>query len=323
MSSKKKNIYTFLGKVILITLLIVLFVRTFLIEPYTVSSTQMEASLLTGDRILIDKTAYGVRLPITILTIPFTFDSFFDMKSYSSAVEIPYKRILEEKVERNDIILFNNPVEADKPLDKRNLIISRCIALSGDSVQVKNGNFFINDYSYVSSPNVVDEYIARISDEELDEAILESEISVSNRRRSEDTVFLRMSRFDAFVLNENLVDSVRFVNQIDSIDSYNFLIPYKGKIIDIDARTLSIYGQVILQEQGTKARLKDDILYIDNKEQKEYAFEDNYYWVISDNTTNALDSRTIGFIPFRNIIGKANMIWYSRDKERCFTKIEK
>lgn len=325
--SKKKNIYIYLGKVILITLLIILCVRTFLIEPYTISSPQMETLLLKGDRILINKTAYGVRLPMTILTIPFTFDNIFGFKSYSTLIEAPYKRILEKEVSRNDIVLFNNPLESEKPLDKRGLIVSRCIALPGDTILVENGLFQIKNRQYIASPDIMEEYMANIMTlSEIKEIMEEQNIPLRTLKHQSDTISFVLNRLEAFIVNENLKDSVLLKNKIDTTQNYLLPVPFKGKIVDIDSNSLTMYRQVIELEQGDKMKVSGDKLFINGKEQKSYTFEDNYYWMLSDNKHNSIDSRTLGFIPFKSIIGKASFIWYSSDTgdskwKRCFTLI--
>lgn len=317
MSSKKKNIYIFLGKVILITLLIVFCIRTFFIEPYTVSSTQMETALVNGERILIDKTAYGIRMPITILTVPFTFDK------YSDIVELPYKRIFESSVKRNDIVLFNNPLDTLRPLDKRELLLSRCVALPGDSVHVKNGIFRINERDYVCSPDVTKEYFIKTSNRKnLTEVINELEISVPSSRIEADTVFLRLNKLEAFILNKSLPDSMQVTTLIDTVSNYKFLIPAKDKTINLDTETIAIYKHIILMEKGSKAKIVDNKLYILGEEQRRYTFTDNYYWMLSDNTLKSSDSRSLGFIPFKNIIGKGRFIWYSPVKGRSFSTIK-
>ncbi|MFV0538795.1 MAG: signal peptidase I [Dysgonomonas sp.] len=317
MSSKKKNIYIFLGKVILITLLIVFCIRTFFIEPYTVSSVQMETALVNGERILIDKTAYGIRMPITILTVPFTFDK------YSSVIELPYKRVFESSVKRNDITLFNNPLDTLKPLDKRELLLSRCVALPGDSVHVKNGIFRINERDYVCSPDVMNEYFIKTQNRKsLTEIINELEISVPSSRVKADTVFLRLNKLDAFILNKSLPDSMQVTTLIDTISNYKFLIPAKGKTIKLNTEAIVIYKQIILMEKGSKAKIVDNKLYILGEEQRYYTFANNYYWMLSDNTLKSADSRSLGFIPFKNIIGKGRFIWYSPVKGRSFSTIK-
>jgi signal peptidase I len=327
MSRKKKNMYIYLSKVILVTLLIILCVRTFLIEPYTISSSLMETSLLKGDKVFIDKTSYGIRLPMTILTIPFTFDNILGRRSYSTAIEAPYKRLFEKSISRNDIVLFNNPMEADKPLDKKSLIVSRCVALPGDTIRMEGGTFSINNIKYTDSPDVMAEYTIDIPAlQDVKEIMEEQDIPVRNLQSRADMASMRLNKLEAFIINENLPDSVLLRSKTDTIQAYQLVIPFKGKIINIDAANITIYRQAIVSEQGDKAEITEDKLIIDGKEQTRYTFEDDYYWVLSDNTENAMDSRSLGFIPFRNVIGKVHYIRFSSDngnigKECCFTSV--
>lgn len=330
MSSKKKNIYVYLGKVILVTLLIVLLVRSFFLESFSVSSAQMEMTLLRGDKILINKTAYGIRMPVTLLSIPFTFDKIFGIKSYSTALQAPYKRIFARGVDRGDIVLFNNPLETDKPLDKRSLLLSRCVALPGDSMRVENGLFIINGRSYLGCPNTAEEYSFKASaKKELDDIAKELQISIPVGTVRGDSVITHLSKYDAFVLNESLSDSLTLVPcKKDTLKSHTFLIPFKGKIIDLNESSLVVYKQIILQEQeGKDVKIEGGELLIDDIRQVDYTFEDSYYWMLSDNSIHSTDSRSIGFIPFSSIVGKASLIWHSSDEngtrpERCFSSIK-
>lgn len=260
MSSKKKNIYAYLGKVILITLLIVLCIRCFLIEPFTVSSSQMENALFYEDRILIDKTAYGIRLPITVLSIPFTFDNLWGRKSYSSAIQLPYARLFTGQIGRNEIVLFNDPLDIDKPLDKRSLILNRCIALPGDTMLIQNGL---------------------------------------------PCLFGGDSTSEGQLPVKEIVEDVDYATSI--------VVPAKGKMINLDSKNIIIYERTIEQEQGSNASVRDGKLFMDGIEQDTYTFEDDYYWMLSDNPQNMQDSRTIGFIPFKHVIGKARFVWYNPD----------
>lgn len=328
MSSKKKNIYTYLGKVILITLLIVLCIRTFFVESYTISSSQMQTSLLEGDQVLIDKTSYGVRLPITILTIPFTFDKIFGVRSYLTSIEAPYKRILEKKIERNDIILFNNPMDIGKPLDKRDLIVSRCIAIPGDTISVEKGRLSLNGINYIASADVMNEYSMDIlALKDIQPIMEEHNIPIRSLKHRADTISIMLNKLEAFIINENIEDStVSICCKTDTTQNYRLIVPSKGKVISINSLNINMYKQLILQEQGGDAHIADNKLYIEGKEQTTYTFQDDYYWMLSDNIKDALDSRTLGFIPFKNIIGKVRLIWYSSHngnvrKERCLTSV--
>ena len=43
-------------------------------------------------------------------------------------------------------------------------------------------------------------------------------------------------------------------------------------------------------------------------------FTKDYYWVSANNTINLSDSRLFGFVPEDHIIGKASIIWFSKEK---------
>jgi signal peptidase I len=321
MSAKgKRNIYFFLGKVILIALLIVFIIRCFFVESYVVTSSQMESSLSEGDRVLVNKTSYGIRLPIAILTIPFTFDTFFGYKSYSSSVQLPYKRIFSDQVERNDVVLFNNPNEAEKPLDKRSLVLSRCIGLPGDTIHVFNDRFIIDGKEYTPSPDMIETY--SFSPLYIDTVkILMKAMNIPLREANvqNDTIFpLYLSRFELYLVDQKLdYPDDLFMLQGDSL-SYSFVIPHKGMSIKLNPENRVLYEQAVNFETGGMADKET--------ENKEYVFTDNYYWMLSDNTVNSIDSRTIGFIPHKSVIGKASLIWCSSGANgfrwnRCFSDV--
>ncbi len=324
MSSKKKNIYIYLGKVILITLLIVLIVRTFFISSFTISSPQMEVTLYDGDKILIDKTAYGIRLPITILSIPFAFDNIGGIQSYSSIWQLPYKRISPKSVNKNDIVLFNNPLETDKPLDKRSLIISRCAALPEDTIEMKKGLLFISGKQYEGSPNMLKQYKTILSDGEELKFIL-SELDIPERDITQDSIYIRLkiSKYEAFLLRGAIADSLSVVNAIDTTQNYSFIVPSKGYKIRLNEENLIVYKQVIEQEQqGKEITITNGVLRINGIEHNYYTFDDDYYWMLSDNTDSTTDSRSLGFVPFHNVIGKAFYVWDSNNKNQRFSPIE-
>lgn len=314
-----------MGKVILVTLLIVFLARCFLIESFSVSSPQMESAISQNDKVLIDKTAYGIRLPVTVLSIPFTFDNIGGFKSYSSSLKLPYKRIFERKAGLNDIVLFNNPIETDKPLDKRSLILSRIVGLPGDSMEVREGMTMINGQRYTASPDMIESYKIKIPHNyDLDNIIEQHHIRIGEQAEEQDTLVLSLNKYDAFLLKEFLPDTVSLIPvKNDTIQTYKFTIPAKDKSIAITEDNFSYYKQIISWENNNSDVIFDNgMLIIDGIRQGIYSFKDDYYWVLSDNVDKSLDSRHLGFIPFSSIIGKARFIWYSKEKSHCFSKVE-
>ena len=93
---------------------IVLILRSFLVEPFTIPSASMVPTLKIGDYILVNKFAYGLRLPV-IGTLVFDID----------------------KPERGDIMVFKFP---ENP--KINYI-KRVIGLPGDRIRYDNNKILI------------------------------------------------------------------------------------------------------------------------------------------------------------------------------------
>ena len=95
--------------------LIVLLLRSFLVEPFRIPSGSMMPTLLIGDFILVNKFTYGVRLPVL------------------------HTKILEiGQPERGDIVVFRYP--KNPAID----YIKRVVGLPGDRVAYYNKQVYVN-----------------------------------------------------------------------------------------------------------------------------------------------------------------------------------
>lgn len=99
-------------------LLIVLLFRSFLFEPFKIPSGSMIPTLLVGDFILVNKYAYGLRLPV-----------------------LNKKFVSIGKPERGDVIVFR------KPGDEGVSFIKRLVGLPGDTISYRDKQLFINGES--------------------------------------------------------------------------------------------------------------------------------------------------------------------------------
>ena len=61
---KKRFIKDYL-ELLIITVLIALFIRAFVVQAFEIPSSSMEPTLLIGDYLLINKFTYGIRIPYT------------------------------------------------------------------------------------------------------------------------------------------------------------------------------------------------------------------------------------------------------------------
>ncbi len=135
-------------------------VHTYFMQPFTIPSSSLEKSLLVGDFLFVSKMHYGARTPMTTVALPMVHDTIpkLGVKSYFSKPQLPYFRLPGfQKIERNDIVVFNWPVDTlvdirpgfmkgsvQKPIDKKTNYVKRCVGIPGDSLEVRDGYVYIN-----------------------------------------------------------------------------------------------------------------------------------------------------------------------------------
>jgi signal peptidase I len=96
-------------------LLIVLLFRSFLFEPFKIPSGSMIPTLLIGDFIVVNKFAYGLRLPV-----------------------VNRKIVPIGEPQRGDVVVFRYPV------DPKVNFIKRMVGLPGDTITYRDKQLYIN-----------------------------------------------------------------------------------------------------------------------------------------------------------------------------------
>jgi len=133
---------------------LVFFLRSFLVEPFKIPSSSMLPTLVVGDLILVNKYAYGIRLPII------------------------NKKIIEiGQPQRGEVMVFKFPDDPSKDY------IKRIVGVPGDKIVYKNKRLTVNGKvaSYQQLPDYLDEetlsyskqYVERL--ENVQHRILNSE----------------------------------------------------------------------------------------------------------------------------------------------------
>ena len=108
-------------KTVAVALLIAMFLRILLFQPFTIPSASEEPNLYEGDYVIVTKFDYGWSRH----SIPFSPPLFEG-------------RILSKAPERGDIIVFK------LPRDGRTDYIKRLIGVPGDRVQMRQGLLYLN-----------------------------------------------------------------------------------------------------------------------------------------------------------------------------------
>jgi signal peptidase I len=135
-------------------------VHTYFMQPFTIPTSSLEKSLLVGDYLFVSKFHYGARVPSTVIAAPMVHDSlpFTGTASYLKRPQLPYTRLPGlQKVKNNDIVCFNWPADSlatmwgdtsgkftYKPVDKKTNYVKRSVGIAGDSLEMRNGYFYIN-----------------------------------------------------------------------------------------------------------------------------------------------------------------------------------
>ncbi len=101
---------------LVVAFILAMLIRTFLIQPFKIPSGSMRMTLVEGDRLFVNKLAYGPMVPLTSYRLP----GFV-------------------KPRRGDVVVFKYPIQRQKDF------IKRLIALGGETVEIKDGRVYIND----------------------------------------------------------------------------------------------------------------------------------------------------------------------------------
>lgn len=120
-AKKEEGNWELIRSLIIAILLATLF-RSFAYEPFHIPSGSMKPTLLEGDYIFVSKPSYGY----SRYSFPFGFPPFEG-------------RILDEKPERGDVIVFKLPSNPSVNY------IKRLIGMPGDLIQMKQGVLHINN----------------------------------------------------------------------------------------------------------------------------------------------------------------------------------
>ncbi len=115
-------------KTIVYALLLAGLIRTVIFQPFWIPSGSMKPSLLIGDFLFVNKFAYGYSA--------YSCPGFrgWNMCGFAEGAE---GRVFETMPERGDVIVFRHPVSGQD-------YIKRLIGLPGDTIEVQNGQVFIN-----------------------------------------------------------------------------------------------------------------------------------------------------------------------------------
>ncbi|UCE04438.1 MAG: signal peptidase I [bacterium] len=300
---RKKNIVREYVEAILVALIAAMILRILVVQAFRIPTGSMKDTLLVGDFLLVNKFIYGVRTPDHIPLVN---------------IKIPHFRLPAFKDPKpGDIVVFKYPL--DEKLD----YIKRCVAVAGQTVEVRNGYLYVD-----GKPEGKSKFIKRVYDSAEGTYVLHYRITKDNGRSYE----------------------------IRHHENTNYVSNHFGPLrtSNSNSRTVEMrQGQVFIDgKPGGKAELLDKV-YQEGKGQyrlrylitddKGNSYEINDYqevqqlpenygpvkvpeghlFAMGDNRNNSSDSRYWGFLPGENIVGQALIIYWSWDNQIPLYKIFK
>lgn len=247
-----------------------IFFQTLIFASFMIPSDSMSPELKEGDNVLVAKPVYGARLFNVFATLNLKQVKIYRFPGLAN-------------IERNDIIVFNNPYpEKGKALNMHILkyYVKRCVGLPGDSISIVNGFNKVNSFQGV---------LGNYESQKL------------------------LSKTEAHHIHQNVYGALPF----DSLAQWNIkdfgpmYIPAKGDSVEMTRLNYLLYKRLIEWETGERLDFKENRTYLGNSECKGYRFKENYYFMAGDNVMNSSDSRYWGLVPEEYIVGKVWLIWKS------------
>lgn len=280
----------------LLTLFLVLFclgIVWFLLQittftTFRIPSDSMEPSLMAGDNILVNKCVMGGRI--------FSLTDALDKK------EVNISRLPGwGKIKRNDVLVFNFPYPAEWDsigFDVMNYYVKRCIALPGDTLEIRNGYYKVKGIK-----------------EAIGNVVAQKRISLLKQDATQNIVM------ETYPWKKSLGWTIQEFGPLS--------VPARGQEIVMDSLALMLYRPLIEWELKERLFQKGDMICLGDSIVFKYRFTENYYFVSGDKMENSKDSRYWGLLPESYIVGKATLIWKSinlyTDKvcwDRVLKKIE-
>ena len=228
----------------------------------------------------------------------------------------------------------------EQDLNKRPIYISRCAALPGDLVEIRDNHLIINKketaplktnknlYYVVTegliNPAVLDSLGLSPADIEGESDYTEDFLNVYRQKTKIYSAIKIYSLTNEAAQKLSKLSVIKRVEPVclpkkhfeptvfpylkdDAWNESNFgplIVPQEDKIIKFsNIQVAKYYRRVIETYEGNKMEIRGNKVFINGKEATAYRFTQNYYFVLNDNRASKNDSRFFGLLPEKYVVG--------------------
>ncbi|MBE0645651.1 MAG: signal peptidase I [Bacteroidetes bacterium] len=202
-----------------------------------------------------------------------------------TGIRIPHMKILPgyASPERGDVIVFEYPGDRstlEQPQVQN--YVKRCMGIPGDTVELAGKNLYVNGERQSLPPTAVT-----------------------------DSRVLGRGDFDIAIYPKGA--------------SFNrdwwgpMVVPFEGMEIKLTLENIDNW-RLFIEREGHSVRFTaEGEIQVDGNDANAYVVEHDYYFMLGDSRDDSEDSRYWGFVPARNIIGEAMMIYWSWESRIPFS----
>jgi signal peptidase I len=187
-------------------------------------------------------------------------------------------------VQRNDVIVFNFPYSDWNKLqpDLGVFYLKRCVAIPGDTFYIENGIYKVKQYADTLGFYQRELQLSQMPDSVFNEGV-----------------------FNCFPNSELFGWTIKNFGPL--------YVPKAGDELAMDTLNILLYKHLIEYETDQRVEINEGKVYLDSIVLNNYTFQMNYYFMAGDYIFDSKDSRYWGLLPEDHIVGKASLIWQSKD----------
>lgn len=276
-SKIKRIAFLYYSLAIISLMVIVIIMRVFIIGIFTIPSNSMANTVVDGDIVIASKLSYGPRLPTSPFNIPWLNILFYLSPNARKSLDENwwnYKRFNgHSRLFYNDVVLFDHPNQKTKTV-----FIKRCVGMPGDTIQIINGNLFLNNREQSLPLSAKHSNMIQL------DTVFDTGMKCYPRHKSVNWTFQNFGPL---------------------------IVPQAGMKIELNYMNYILYKRQLKRIEEVQIDCINEEYYINGNKTSTYTFKNNYYFMMGDNRNHSVDSRGWGVVPEKNVIGKAWLILYS------------